>query len=1149
MDEGYIKGAVGVSAKALFFSYSKELLTGRLNYYPYVGFEKSSRFEALEEGNYVIDRTVTKRSGNWNASTKSYGFGSVTTLQEDAYGDAAPQIIKTKDVTMVVFTADIAGRITGNHTAIVYSIYDEAAGTWSAPTIIEDDQTADFCPDVTTDGTNIYVAWMNTKDASFTQDAAMSEVGASCEIVVAKWNAGTQSFETDTLTNNAFVDMRPKLAISNGDVYAAWISNSDNDLLIQQGTNTINYAVKQNDKWSAYEVASYQHNAVVGLDIGEIGNEIHLAYALDVDGDIATTDDVEIYTSALGGTAQALTNNGSYEQNIQYVSINGKNAFMWFADGKLLYSDDLFQTVELTSEEDMVASSDYSIVNGDAADMLITAYGEGDGRDLYAYLIEDSMLTAPVKITGLEGYAAKANGYSEGGDYHLVFTRTDETIQKDTMVGSTDICTAIITKEHNMTLQNVSFNPDDVAAGSTLPLTCTIKNSGLNDEAAYIISASTTDGEIFQEAFTQSIPVGESAEAEISLPLPGGMPMGTEVMVQVQPQNAVDCDSTDNSYVITLGMPELKLTAEKTVTDTSTAITAAITNTSSYDTAATLVIKNTDADGAILKTYHDIAVAQKDSSVIEISKETVAEIADVGDSLYLEVYGPGEENFYSDNYAILYIDGGKVKQITLSQSDLNMQKGTSAVLAADIQPGQLSDIGVNWTSSNEEAAKVDANGKVSAVSKGTAVITATANDGSEIEKSCNVTVSDGEKPVKVSGVTLEPTKHTMEAGGEVTLTATVMPETAANKNVTWSSSNAKVTSVDRNGVVRAVSAGTVVITVTTVDGNKKASCQITVTAKPIQKYSVSLDAMGGKVSPNAISVEAGKEYGALPTPIRDGYTFLGWYTEKNGGSKVGFVTKVTAANDHSLYARWIGVSCRASYDANGGTISAKYKNVVYGDTYGDLPVPTRKYYSFTGWYTAKTGGSKVTSASKVSQGNNHILYARWIGTAYKVSYNANGGKSSAKSKLVNYGSTYGQLSAPMRKGYKFKGWYTSKKSGKKVTPATRFTTAKNITLYARWDKISVKKVVSIQLKNKKSKQMTGTIKRVKGIKGYQIVYGLNKSVTNGKKSFLSTSTKFTINKLKKGRTYYVKARGYAVDSAGKKVYGSYSPVKSLKLKK
>ena len=156
------------------------------------------------------------------------------------------------------------------------------------------------------------------------------------------------------------------------------------------------------------------------------------------------------------------------------------------------------------------------------------------------------------------------------------------------------------------------------------------------------------------------------------------------------------------------------------------------------------------------------------------------------------------------------------------------------------------------------------------------------------------------------------------------------------------------------------------------------------------------------------------------------------------------------------------------FDTNGGSQAPPPITVTNGKPYGTLPVPTRQYYEFLGWYTSKSGGSRVTADTRVITGGNHTLYARWIGTAYKVTYNANGGKSSIKFKLINYRSAYGPFTSPERKGYKFKGWYTSKKGGKKVTSATSFTTAKDIILYAGWDKISVKKAASIQLKNKKS---------------------------------------------------------------------------------
>ena len=86
---------------------------------------------------------------------------------------------------------------------------------------------------------------------------------------------------------------------------------------------------------------------------------------------------------------------------------------------------------------------------------------------------------------------------------------------------------------------------------------------------------------------------------------------------------------------------------------------------------------------------------------------------------------------------------------------------------------------------------------------------------------------------KVTSVTLDIVCFTLAPGDFVVLTATVLPANAANKNVTWSSSNDKVSTVN-NGTVNAISVGTAIITVTTEDGNKTATCKLTVSNTPGQ---------------------------------------------------------------------------------------------------------------------------------------------------------------------------------------------------------------------------------------------------------------------------------------------------------------------------
>ena len=128
-----------------------------------------------------------------------------------------------------------------------------------------------------------------------------------------------------------------------------------------------------------------------------------------------------------------------------------------------------------------------------------------------------------------------------------------------------------------------------------------------------------------------------------------------------------------------------------------------------------------------------------------------------------------------------------------------------------------------------------------------------------------------------------------------------------------------------------------------------------------------------------MTVYNGSTYGTLPTPKRNNYKFGGWYTEKSGGTKVTSSTNVSSTSNHTLYAHWSKASITVTLDANGGSVSTSSVTVYNGSSYGDLPTPTRSYYTFDGWYTSGSGGSKVTSSTTVSSTSNHTLYAHWTG--------------------------------------------------------------------------------------------------------------------------------------------------------------------------
>ena len=167
-----------------------------------------------------------------------------------------------------------------------------------------------------------------------------------------------------------------------------------------------------------------------------------------------------------------------------------------------------------------------------------------------------------------------------------------------------------------------------------------------------------------------------------------------------------------------------------------------------------------------------------------------------------------------------------VTGVTLNKTSLSLTVGGSEALTASILPNNATDRGLNWNSDNTAVATVDAKGLVTAVSAGTATITVITADGGK-KATCAVTVNN--PYVAVTEVALNKTSLELELGKSEPLTATVFPDNATNKNVSWSSSDNAVAMVDEKGNVKTVAAGTATITVTTVDGKKTATCNVSVT--------------------------------------------------------------------------------------------------------------------------------------------------------------------------------------------------------------------------------------------------------------------------------------------------------------------------------
>lgn len=279
-------------------------------------------------------------------------------------------------------------------------------------------------------------------------------------------------------------------------------------------------------------------------------------------------------------------------------------------------------------------------------------------------------------------------------------------------------------------------------------------------------------------------------------------------------------------------------------------------------------------------------------------------------------------------------------------------------------------------------------------------------------------------------------------------------------------------------------------------------------------------------------VEAGKAATAPTLPTKDGYT-ASWDKD---------FSNITA--DTTVNVVWTENAKESTSEVKSYTVTfkdgdsvLKTETVEAGKAATAPELPTK-----TG-YTASWDKDFSDIAADT------IVNVTWTANTYTLTYNVNGGsKLKNSTKAITYDSTYGKLATPKRKGYTFKGWYTAKTKGTKVTSNTKVTG--DVTIYAQWKKVTKPGKVTVKsVKNSAKKTMKVSVKSVKGADGYEIRYSTKKSM-KGAKKVTTTKTSTTIKKLTKGKTYYVQVRAYKLDSAGNKVYSSkYSKTTKVTIKK
>ena len=659
---GELKGEAGLSAKVLLWEGKWCLISGQWRYAE--GYLKSGH--SFDEMSYsLISRDYLKEQSGWlgdKPAKDAVGAKQTSVLQENVLSIASPMLANVNGKLIAVWIADDGSRTTGNHSQIVYSLYNEADNTWSAPTAVWDDGTADFTPQMVSDGTNAYVVWADANTV-FDENVTTEQMAAACEISYAKLSVdengnGTVS-QQRRLTENSSLDFQPSVAVDANGVHIAWIRNAANDLLAQSGTNAIMYCTETGSEIELHSLAT----PISSLAIGCMNGNVCIAYCSDEDGDAATVDDVKTYFGTVGGSFAAITEGASNSSTVSFMRFGSEGNKLFFMNNSILcsYDGNAIKQYDSVTEP----GNDYSIINdGSNTTYLLYNANNGDNSQLYLRIYDPSNDTwkQPIALTNTPGYAENFSAAVLGTKVVAMFTRSDVTMAADSMETSTDLYAVVMTPAHDLCLSDVAYDSDSITLGGTLPITLTVKNNGELDETGVVVTVSANGVETQSFTIDTLLNSGDTQQVSIEYVLPNTAAV-TEFTFSVTSSSGEEILLDDNSIAKELFLADLSIDVHKLMSDSVSTVLVPVSNIGFVDTNATLYIRRDTEDGEILAQFDMGVIHAGMMQVMEFYDAYIKSLMEGSSSLCFSVVADNDEYMIANNSNFI-----SVTEIDLSDS-------------------------------------------------------------------------------------------------------------------------------------------------------------------------------------------------------------------------------------------------------------------------------------------------------------------------------------------------------------------------------------------------------------------------------------------------------------------------------------------------